>query len=61
MPAMVLTGAKQTGTSTLASRLTSGPRTYQTLDDIEVLGTAQEDPQASLQLPGPLTSDEVPR
>ncbi len=61
MPAVVLTGARQTGKSTLASRLTSGPRTYQTLDDIEVLGTAQEDPQALLQLPGPLTIDEVQR
>lgn len=60
MPAVVLTGARQTGKSTLASRL-AGARTYMTLDDIEVRGTAQQDPDALLQIPGKLTLDEVQR
>ena len=44
-----------------SSQLTSEPRTYHTLDDIEVLGTAQNDPFALIQLPGRLTIDEVQR
>ncbi len=61
MPAVVLTGARQTGKSTLASRLTAGPRTYITLDDVEVRGTAQQSPEKLLQVPGMLTLDEVQR
>lgn len=61
MPAVVLTGARQTGKSTLASQLTGGTRTYMTLDDIEVRGAAQQHPEQLLQLPGPLTLDEVQR
>jgi predicted AAA+ superfamily ATPase len=61
MPAVVLTGARQTGKSTLASRLTGGRRTYRTLDDMELLGVARQNPQELLQLPGPLTLGEVQR
>ena len=61
MPAVVLTGARQTGKSTLASQLTGGSRTYLTLDDVEVRGTAQKQPDTLLQGPGPLTLDEVQR
>jgi uncharacterized protein len=61
MPAVVLTGARQTGKSTLAAHLTSGTRTYMTLDDVDVRGSAQETPEKLLQIPGLLTLDEVQR
>ena len=61
MPAVVLTGARQTGKSTLAAHLTGGTRTCMTLDDVEVRGSAQETPEKLLQVPGQLTLDEVQR
>lgn len=61
MPAVVVTGARQTGKSTLASQLTRGTRTYMTLDDVEVRGAAQDSPMKLLQVQGPLTLDEVQR
>jgi uncharacterized protein len=61
MPAVVLTGARQTGKSTLASRLTGSARTYVTLDDLEIMGAAQEAPGRLLHVPGALTFDEVQR
>jgi uncharacterized protein len=61
MPAVVLTGARQTGKSTLAAQLAAGARTYVTLDDVEVRGAAQESPEKLLQIPGMLTLDEVQR
>ena len=36
MPAVVVTGARQTGKSTLARELTPG-RSYRSLDDLDVL------------------------
>ncbi len=35
MPAVVVTGARQTGKTTLARELASGKRTYHSLDDME--------------------------
>jgi uncharacterized protein len=61
MPAVVLTGARQTGKSTLAAKLTAGHRTYRTLDDFDVLRAAQVAPEELLDLAGPLTLDEVQR
>jgi predicted AAA+ superfamily ATPase len=37
MPAVVVTGARQTGKSTLAEQLVPGTRRYATLDDLDVL------------------------
>jgi predicted AAA+ superfamily ATPase len=46
MPAVVVTGARQTGKSTLATERVSGSRRYATLDDLDVLDVARRDPEA---------------
>lgn len=61
MPAVVVTGARQTGKSTLAAELVPGERRYHTLDDLDVLDAARRDPEALLGVPGPVTLDEVQR
>ena len=45
-PVVVLTGARQTGKSTLAREIEGGSRTYLTLDDYGVLEQAQREPDA---------------
>lgn len=59
-PVVVLTGARQTGKSTLARRI-DPQRTYLTLDDYGVLDQALNAPDALLAREGPLTLDEVQR
>lgn len=59
LPVVVLTGARQTGKTTLARSLPD-PRSYLSLDDLGILGQAQADPD-SLLLERPLTVDEVQR
>lgn len=61
MPAVVITGARQTGKSTLAEHLTPGARRYATLDDLDVLDAARRDPEALLGGSGAITLDEVQR
>ena len=61
MPAVVVTGARQTGKSTLAEHLVAGRRQYRTLDDLDALDLARRDPAALVDVPGPLTLDEVQR
>jgi predicted AAA+ superfamily ATPase len=61
MPAVVVTGARQTGKSTLAEQLVPGARRYATLDDLDVLDAAQHDPEVLVGRPGPVTLDEVQR
>ncbi len=61
MPAVVLTGARQTGKSTLAQELTPGERRFLSLDDLDVVDTARRDPQALLGGSRPITLDEVQR
>ena len=61
MPAVVVTGARQTGKSTLAEHLVPGARRYATLDDLDVLDAAQRDPEVLVGGPGPVTLDEVQR
>ena len=56
---MVLTGARQTGKTTLA-RSIDPKRSFFTLDDVGVLGQAQRDPD-SLLASRPVTLDEVQR
>ena len=61
MPAVVVTGARQTGKSTLVERLVPGERRYVSLDDLDVLDAARRDPQVLVGGPGPITLDEVQR
>lgn len=61
MPAVVVTGARQAGKSTLAERLVPGPRRVHTLDDLDVLDAARRDPDALLGGAEPVTLDEVQR
>lgn len=60
MPAVVLSGARQTGKSTLAMGQT-GRRRYHTLDDLDTLDLARRDPDALLGGDQPVTLDEVQR
>ncbi len=61
-PVVILTGARQTGKSTLARDLIGGPaRDYRTLDDFDLLERAQSDPDALVSSSRPLTLDEVQR
>lgn len=61
MPAVVVTGARQTGKSTLAEQLVPGTRRYATLDDLDVLDAARRDPEVLVGGRGPITLDEVQR
>jgi predicted AAA+ superfamily ATPase len=61
MPAVVVTGARQTGKSTLAEQLVPGTRRYATLDDLDVLDAARRDPEVLVGGLGPVTLDEVQR
>ena len=61
MPAVVVTGARQTGKSTLAQELTQGNRRFFTLDDLDVLDAARRDPEAILGGSQPVTIDEAQR
>lgn len=59
MPAVVVTGARQTGKSTLVKNLTSGKRRFFSLDDLEVIDAARRDPEALVGSVRPITLDEV--
>ncbi len=59
LPVVVLTGARQTGKSTLARHLMP-ERRYLTLDDLDVLDQARREPDSLLVNP-PVTLDEVQR
>jgi hypothetical protein len=61
MPAVVLTGARQTGKSTLVEQLVPGKRRYRSLDDFDVRDAARRDPDVLLGGNEPLTLDEVQR
>ena len=61
MPAVVVTGARQAGKSTLAQELTPGNRRFITLDDLDALDTAQRDPELLVGGDQPVTIDEVQR
>lgn len=60
MPAVVLTGARQTGKSTLVRAL-AGERRYWSLDDLDVRDAARRDPDHLLGGEAPVTLDEVQR
>ncbi len=61
MPAVVVTGARQTGKSTLVRDLTAGERRYHSLDDLDVVDAARRDPEALVGGTQPVTLDEVQR
>ena len=61
MPAVVVSGARQAGKSTLAQELTPGRRRFVTLDDLDALDAARRDPEVLLGGDEPLTIDEVQR
>ncbi|MBC7092526.1 ATP-binding protein [Candidatus Bipolaricaulota bacterium] len=61
MPAVVVTGARQTGKSTLVQVLTPGDRRFFSLDDLDVADLARRDPEALVGDSAPVTLDEVQR
>lgn len=61
-PVVVLTGARQTGKSTLVRLMKGGAeRDYRTLDDLDVLAMAERDPDALINASPTMTIDEVQR
>jgi uncharacterized protein len=60
MPVVVISGARQTGKSTLA-RAVDPERTYFTLDDLDVLDQARTDPEALVRRAARVTLDEIQR
>lgn len=61
MPAVVVTGARQTGKSTLAQSLVPGGRRYVTLDDLDAMDAARRDPELLVGGTQPVTLDEIQR
>ncbi len=61
MPAVVVTGARQTGKTTLAQVLAPDERRYLTLDDLDVADAARRDPEALVGGEQRVTLDEVQR
>ena len=59
MPAVVVTGARQTGKTTLVRELIPGPRRFCSLDDWDVRDLARRRPDELLEGEGPVTIDEV--
>jgi len=60
MPAVILTGARQTGKGTLVQDL-PGRRQLHSLDDLDVVDLARQDPQALVGGPEPIAIDEIQR
>ena len=61
MPAVVVTGARQTGKSTLAHDLTPANRRFLSPDDLNVLDLARREPDALLTGDRHITFHEVQR
>jgi uncharacterized protein len=61
MPVVVVTGARQTGKSTLVRELTTEDRLYLTLDDLDVLDQARRRPEDLVSRGPRMTLDEVQR
>lgn len=61
MPAVVITGARQTGKSTLVQELVPSGRRFLSLDDLDVIDAARHDPEALVGGTQPVTLDEVQR
>lgn len=61
MPAVVVTGSRQTGKSTLVAQRVAGARRYASLDDLDALDAARRDPESLVGGSGAVTFDEVQR
>lgn len=61
MPAVVVTGARQAGKSTLVAERVAGARRYASLDDLDALDAARRDPESLVGGSGAVTLDEVQR
>jgi len=62
MPVVIVTGARQTGKSTLVRDLApGGDRLYLTLDDLDVLDQAKRDPDDLVARARKITLDEIQR
>lgn len=61
MPVVVVSGARQTGKTTLVRGESHPERPYLTLDDVDLLGQAASDPQALVARAPRLTLDEIQR
>jgi predicted AAA+ superfamily ATPase len=61
MPVVVVTGARQTGKSTLVRELLPGGRPYYTLDDLDVREQAERSPDDLVERAVRLVLDEVQR
>lgn len=61
MPAVVVTGARQTGKSTLVAERVAGKRRYTTLDDLDARDAARRDPESLVGGSAAMTLDEVQR
>jgi uncharacterized protein len=61
MPAVIVTGARQTGKSTLAEHLGGPSRVFRSLDDWDVREAARRDPDRLVAGAAPVTLDEVQR
>ena len=60
-PVVIVSGARQTGKSTLVRHQLQGPWRYSTLDDVLLRDEAQRDPEAFLDRARDLIVDEVQR
>lgn len=60
-PVVVLTGARQTGKTTLARDILGRGRVYRTLDDMASLEQAQREPDSLVSARQPVTVDEIQR
>lgn len=59
LPVVVVTGARQTGKSTLVRQIGPAERRYFTLDDLDVRAQAEKAPEELVQRERLLTLDEV--
>ncbi len=60
MPAVVVTGARQTGKSTMAQELVPGGRRFLSLDDFDVIDMARRNPEALVGGTQPVTLAALP-
>jgi len=60
MPAVVVTGVRQTGKSTLVEQLVAGQRRYASLDDLDALDAVQREPELMRAVKRAVDRDRTP-